>query len=95
MPNPLLAALCVVVIFLPFLLGPLIVMITDSAAGIVIGCIGWVLSLGITMLLYMYSFEQNPAWWNNHGVMPIAVIIAIIVAAISAIMIFVMMEEII
>lgn len=94
MPNPLLAALCIVVVFLPFLLGPLIVMITESAAGLVIGCIGWVLSLGITMLLYMYSFEQNPGWWNDHGMMPIAVFIAIVVAAISAIMIFAMAEDV-
>lgn len=94
MPNPLLAALCVVVIFLPFLLGPLIVMITESVAGLVIGCIGWVLSVGVIVLLYAYSFEQNPAWWNNHGVMPIAVLIAIVVAVISAIMIFAMAEDV-
>ena len=94
MPNPLLVALCVVVIFLPFLLGPLIVMITESVAGLVIGCIGWVLSVGVIVLLYAYSFEQNPAWWNNHGVMPIAVLIAIVVAVISAIMIFAMAEDV-
>ncbi|MES2630340.1 MAG: hypothetical protein V4611_00065 [Patescibacteria group bacterium] len=88
MPAPLFAALMVLLMFTPYLIGGLIVQLFPNRIGLFIGILGWLLSVGTIVATYGYSLSLYPDWWSNGGGWPsVGVLIAAVIAIVSGIMV--------
>lgn len=87
MPTPVLAAVVVLVIFMPYVLGGLILQLFPSRIGLLIAILGWITSVGAIISVHVYAASTYPDWWDNgNGWIVILSIAGGIIAIISAIM---------